>query len=84
MAWMYTFEIGTTQTTYAMRDIANTFLNTYLGGYTEPERWYFCTELINLEFNYPLSRAYVDDYFPAGAKEEVSSKCLILMELLLL
>ena len=72
MAWMYTFDIGGTQTTYAMRNITYDFLTIYAGITGPPERWYYCTELVNIDLGFPLSRAYVDEFFPAGAKEEVS------------
>ena len=73
MAWMYTFDIGGTQTTYAMRNITYDFLTIYAGITGPPERWYYCTELVNIDLGFPLSRAYVDEFFPAGAKEEVSN-----------
>ena len=68
---MYTFEIGSIQTTYAMRNITYDFLAVYAGTTALRDRWLYCTDLVNVNLGFPLSRAYVDDFFPDGAKEEV-------------
>ncbi|XP_018016467.1 endothelin-converting enzyme 1 [Hyalella azteca] len=70
MSWMWVLQLGT-QTTYAMRKISSDFEEIYFGAKLDQfPRADFCRIEMNQDLGFVLSRAYVDEFFPAGAKEE--------------
>jgi len=79
---MWVIELGT-ETTYAMRNISDNFYSIYYGGYEASPRWYTCGRRVNSELGFPMSRAYVDEFFSAEAKSEVVNNLRTKFKLLL-
>lgn len=75
MAWQWALDIGS-ETTYAMRNIAAQFYEGYVGVNPFANRPGYCQLEANANLGFVLSRAYIDDFFPDGAKEEVSGNDL--------
>ena len=67
---MYVLDIGS-ETTYAMRAISDAFVLVYSGS-TPSNRAVLCTAEANFNLGMIMSRAYVDDFFPLLAKDEVT------------
>ncbi|XP_047470014.1 neprilysin-1-like [Penaeus chinensis] len=71
IGWWWVYDIGQ-ETTYAMRNISFNFQQA-LTGATEPTpRWEHCLPQANYNLGFALSRAYIDRFFPATAKDETS------------
>ncbi|XP_042856655.1 neprilysin-1-like isoform X2 [Penaeus japonicus] len=71
IGWWWVYDIGQ-ETTYALRNITFNFQQA-LTGATEPTpRASHCLAQANINLGFALSRAYVDRFFPATAKEETS------------
>ena len=69
MGWMWIIIMGP-ETTYAMRNISDAFILVYSGS-TPMDRISYCSNGINNNLGYPVSRAYIDEFFPLLAKAEV-------------
>ncbi|XP_063612347.1 neprilysin-1-like [Penaeus indicus] len=71
VGWWWVYDLQQ-EMTYAMRNISFTFQQA-LTGATEPTpRWEHCLPQANYNLGFALSRAYVDRFFPATAKDETS------------